>query len=136
MASRRDFLKGSLVVAGAAIAARATVARAAESCPAGLLYTKSAPGRWAGKEGAHAPRVTVEGGKVTIVTPHPMSAAHFIVKHTLLDDAGKVLGEKTFTNADAASAESTHQLPAGFTGGICAASFCNLHDLWVTQATV
>lgn len=135
MGGRRDFLKGSLALAGAVVVGRATRVQAAETCPSGLVYTKDAPGRWAGKEALHAPMVTVNGGKVTIVTPHPMGAAHFIVKHTLLDAAGKVLGEKTFANTDA-TAESTHQLPDGFKGVLCAASFCNLHDLWVAQVAV
>jgi superoxide reductase len=135
MGTRREFIMGALALAGAHAASSATGARAAESCPAGLIYTRTAPGRWAGKEATHAPVVTVDGSKVTIVTPHPMSVAHHIVKHTLLDAAGRVLGEKTFAATDAA-AESSHQLPAGFTGELCATSFCNLHDLWITQLSV
>lgn len=50
----------------------------AAAFPAGLVYTNDTPGRWAGKEGSHAPKVTLEGGKVRIETPHPMSAPHFI----------------------------------------------------------
>lgn len=50
----------------------------AAAFPAGLVYTRDTTGRWAGKEGSHAPKVTVEGGKVTFETPHPMSAPHFI----------------------------------------------------------
>jgi len=135
MGSRRDFIKGTLVLAGAAAVGRAREVRAAESCPAGLIYTLTAPGRWAGKEALHAPQVTVDGAKVTIVTPHPMSPAHYIVKHTLLDATGKVLGEKTFANTDT-EAKSVYQLPDGVRGDLCAASFCNLHDLWIAQFTV
>ena len=54
-----------------------------------------------GEEGVHVPKVTVAGGKVTILTPHPMTPPHFIVKHTLLTPEGKIIGEKTFTAAGA-----------------------------------
>jgi superoxide reductase len=87
------------------------------------------------KEGAHVPKVTVAGGKVTILTPHPMTPPHFIVKHTLLTPEGKIIGEKTFTAADP-KAESAYDLPAGFKGALWATSFCNLHDLWLTELTV
>jgi superoxide reductase len=135
MNSRREFLKGSLVIGVAAAAGRSVDAHAAASFPPGLVYTKGNPGRWAGKEGAHAPKVAVEGGRVTILTPHPMTPAHFIVKHTLLTTEGKVLGEKTFTAADP-KAESAYDLPAGFKGGLWATSFCNLHDLWLEEITI
>ena len=138
MSSRRDFLKGSLalgVVVAAGQAVRAGQAQAATAFPPALVYTKDNLGRWAGKEGAHVPKVTVAGGKVTILTPHPMTPPHFIVKHTLLTPEGKIIGEKTFTAADP-KAESTYDLPAGFKGALWATSFCNLHDLWLTELTV
>jgi superoxide reductase len=133
MGSRRDFIKGSLVLAGAVAAGGAVRAEAA-TFPAGLVYTKAMPGRWAGKESLHAPVVTVDAGKLKIVTPHPMSAAHFIVKHTLLTPDGKVIGEKTFAPTDAP--ETVCELPGGFKGLVWATSFCNLHDLWLTEFTV
>ena len=133
MLSRRDLVKSSVALAGALVAGNAPRAQAS-TLPPGLVYTQEAPGRWAGKEGAHAPKVTVNAGKLTIVTPHPMSAPHFIVKHTLLTPDGKFLGEKVFTAAD--KPESTYELPAGFAGVVWATSFCNLHDLWLTAFTV
>lgn len=136
MKARREFLKGSLVIAGAAIVGNDAQAQASKRAfPAGLVYTKEAPGRWAGKEGLHAPQVTVEGKNVKVVTPHPMTEKHFIVKHTLLTPKGKVLGEKTFANTDTA-AESTFELPDGFKGALWVTSFCNLHDLWLTELKV
>ena len=132
MNARRDFIKGSLIVASAAFVGRGNNAHAA-TYPAGLLYTIDAPGRWPGKEGSHAPKGTVDAGKVTIVTPHPMSPTHFIVKHTLVKADGKFLGEKMFTASD--KPESTYLLPAGFSGAVWATSFCNLHDLWLTPLT-
>jgi superoxide reductase len=135
MSSRRDFLKGSLILGVAVAAGRAGKAEAGSALPPALVYTKDNPGRWAGKEGTHAPKVTAAGGKVTILTPHPMTPPHFIVKHTLLTPEGKVIGEKTFTAADP-KAESAYDLPAGFKGTLWATSFCNLHDLWLTEFTV
>jgi superoxide reductase len=133
---RREFLKGSLVLAGAAaVAGGALRVQAASTFPAGLIYTREAPGRWTGKEGAHAPTVTVEERKIKVVTPHPMTEKHFIVKHTLITPDGKVIGEKTFANTEPA-AESSYELPAGFKGTLWATSFCNLHDLWLTEFTV
>jgi len=135
MSSRRDFLKGSLILGVAVAAGRAGQARAGSAFPSALVYTKDNPGRWAGKEAAHVPKVAVAGGKVTILTPHPMTPQHFIVKHTLLTPEGKVIGEKTFTAADP-KAESAYDLPAGFKGTLWATSFCNLHDLWLKELTV
>jgi len=135
MNGRREFLKGSLVFAGAAVAASAVRVQAASTFPVGLIYTKESPGRWAGKEGAHAPKVAVEGRNVKVVTSHPMTEKHFIVKHTLVAPEGKLIGEKTFANSDPA-AESSYELPEGFRGTLWATSFCNLHDLWLTEFTV
>jgi superoxide reductase len=135
MNGRREFLKGSLVFAGAAMVGSAVGLQAASTFPVALVYTKEAPGRWAGKEGAHVPKVTVEGRKVKVVTPHPMTEKHFIVKHTLVTPEGKFIGEKTFANTDP-KAESAYELPEGFKGILWATSFCNLHDLWLTEFTV
>jgi superoxide reductase len=135
MKGRRGFLKRSLVLAGMAVAGGAVRVEAAAMFPGGLIYTKDAPGRWVGKEGAHAPRAMVEGRNLKVVTPHPMTKEHFIVKHTLVTPEGKFLGEKTFANTDSA-AESSYQLSEGFTGTLWATSFCNLHDLWLTEFRV
>jgi len=135
MSRRRDFLKGSMVLTGAAVMGNAAFAQGASKFPAGLVYTKDAPGRWAGREGSHAPKVTMEGATIKITTAHTMSQKHYIVKHTLLTPEGKFLGEKTFAPTDSA-AESTYTLQDGFKGTVWAASFCNIHDLWVTEFTV
>jgi superoxide reductase len=135
MKGRREFVKDSLIAAGAAIVGRAVPVQAAGTFPLGLIYTKEAPGRWAGKEGAHAPKVIVKGRNIKVVTPHPMSQKHFIVKHTLLTPEGRFIGEKTFENTDPA-AESSYEVPEGFRGTLWATSFCNLHDLWLTEFTL
>ena len=135
MKERRTFLKGSLAVAGAAMVGAAGKVHAAGTFPAGLIYTKDAPGRWAGKEGLHAPMAMVEGKNVKIMTHHPMTEKHFIVKHTLMTAKGKFIGEKVFSNTDP-SAESSYELPEGVKGTLWATSFCNLHDFWVTEFKV
>jgi superoxide reductase len=135
MKGRREFLKGSLVFAGATIVGSAVPVQAATTFPVALIYTKEAPGRWTGKEGAHAPKVTVEGRNVKVVTSHPMTQKHFIVKHTLVTAEGKFIGERTFENTDP-TAGSSYELPEGFRGTLWATSFCNLHDLWLTEFTI
>jgi superoxide reductase len=135
MKGRRNFLKGSLMVAGAAVAGGIGRAQAAGKFPPGLVYTKEAPGRWAGKEGTHAPKATLEGKNIKVVTPHSMSEKHYIVKHVVLTTDGKFIGEKTFAPTDKA-AESSYALPDGFKGTLWVTSFCNLHDLWLTEFTV
>jgi superoxide reductase len=132
MEGRREFLKGTLMVAGATLMGTAVPVQAAGTFPAGLIYTEEAPRRWAGKDGAHVPKVPVEGRKVKVVTPHFMTQKHFIVKHTLLTSEGWFIGEKTFENTDPA-AESSYEVPKGVIGTLWATSFCNLHDLWLTE---
>ena len=135
MKGRREFLKSSLLFAGAAVVGGAMEVQAATAFPVDLIYTKEAPGRWAGKEGAHAPKVTMEGKNIRVVTSHPMTQKHFIVKHTLVSSDGKFIGEKTFENTDPV-AESAYEVPEGFKGTLWATSFCNLHDLWLTEFKV
>ena len=131
MSTRREFLVGSLALAGAAMV-RGDSRAWATSFPAGLIYTKDAPGRWKGKEDLHAPKVTVEGRKISVLTPHPMSPQHFIVKHTLVGNDGRFFGEKIFTGTDPQAA-SEYVIPDDFIGVLRATSFCNLHDFWLTE---
>jgi len=148
MIDRREFLKTTAVAASAVAVASSTTVLAGETAissakisdgmppemPAGIVYTEQQQGQWQGKAGTHAPKVTVADGKVTVVTEHPMTEPHFIVRHTVVLANGKVLGGKTFSHTD--KAISSFDLPAGYKGKICATSFCNLHDLWVTEFTV
>ena len=135
MIGRRGFLKGSLAVAGTAAMGTAMQVQAASTFPVGRIYTQEAPGRWAGREGSHVPKVAVEGRNVKVVTLHRMTEIHFIVKHTLVTPEGKFIGEKTFANTDPA-AESSYELLEEFKGTLWATSFCSLHDLWLTEFTV
>ncbi len=134
MTDRRDFLK-TTAVAASVMALGSTATAFASSAPyAGVVYTKDQPGQWAKKVGSHAPEVTVAGAKVSLVTVHPMSEEHFIVRHTVVLADGTVVGGKTFTPTD--KAESSFELPAGYKGKAFATSFCNKHDFWLTEFSV
>ncbi len=135
MYDRRDFLKTTAAAVSVMAFTSAPLALATSSTEyKNIIFTKDAPGKWAGKEGIHAPMVTVAGDKVTLVTDHPMSEAHFIVRHTLVLDDGTFVGATTFTPTD--KPESTYELPSGYKGKIQATSFCNLHDFWLTDTAV
>ena len=135
MTNRRTFLKGSLIMAGAIIVGRsATALGVSGSFPSNIVYTKDDPGKWAKKVGSHAPKVDIDGNRVTITTDHTMSNKHYIVRHTLVSADGSVIGGKTFSPSDK-EAISTYELPAGHGSKFYATSFCNLHDFWVTEFT-
>ncbi len=144
MSNRRTFLKSSLAVAAGFAVSHISPVSAGSTCSypkGGIVYTKQNPGKWSGKIKGHMPNVTVDGNKVTITTTHGMSDAHYIVRHTLVSKCGKVLGEKTFYPSDA-KAKSVFELPdtsskyAWNTTTLYATSFCNKHDLWVTEFEV
>jgi superoxide reductase len=128
---RRDLAK--TVLAAAAAVSVPAIARAAGPDD-NVVFTKDDPGHWAGKEATHVPVATVEGGMLTVKTPHPMSEAHFIVSHSVVLDGGKFLGRAVFTPKD--QPVSMHALPAGYKGKVTVTSTCNLHDFWVTSITV
>lgn len=135
MQERRNFLKKAVIATSAAAVAAMTKASAAETGPyLNVVYTKDNPGKWAGKQGSHAPEITVAGSTVTVANKHGMSDEHFIVRHTLVLADGTVVGGKTFTPSD--KPESTYELPAGYKGKVKATSFCNQHDFWLTEAAV
>ncbi|MGL1886725.1 MAG: desulfoferrodoxin family protein [Reichenbachiella sp.] len=132
MNSRRNFLKGSLAATAGLIATAALPASAFEmQKTAGFTYSSNTPGKWKGKEAGHAPKISISGNKVTISTDHVMSEGHYIVKHTLLDVNGVVLGEQTYYPSHK-KAEATFTI-TGKHSRLYATSFCNLHDLWVTE---
>jgi superoxide reductase len=133
---RRSFLASSAGVAVVAVslANNAQAAEVAALPTVNVIYTKDNAGRWEAKNGSHLPKIEIAGSKVTITTPHASSEAHFIVRHTLLLANGTVLGAKTFTAADTPVSEYT--LPDGYKGKIFATSFCNQHDLWLSETTI
>jgi superoxide reductase len=142
MSNRRTFLKSSLAVAAGFAVGHVSPVSAEPAChPKGLVYTREYPGKWSKKIAGHVPNVNVEGNKVTVTTTHGMSEEHYIVRHTVVDKNGEVLGEKTFYPSDA-QAKSVFELPdisskyAWDTTTLFATSFCNKHDFWVTEFEV
>lgn len=135
MKNRREFMKSSLVVSAGLVVAGVAPASAAENTKASIFYySQKNQGRWEGKAGSHAPVVTVEGNKVTIETKHVMEEFHYIVKHSLVTQTGEVLGESVFFPTDK-KAISTFEI-SGEHKELFALSFCNLHDLWVSEFTL
>lgn len=133
MSNRRTFLKTSLAATAGVFALNLNTVHASEktSLPAGLIYTKENPGKWAAKVGGHLPIVKVEGKTVTITTDHDMSDKHYIVRHTIVTPEGEVLAEKTFASSDE-EAISVFELSGDYPL-LYASSFCNKHDLWVAE---
>ena len=132
MKNRRDFIKSSLVASTGLLAATAIPAIAQENSVKNIFaYSASEPGRWEGKAGSHAPVVKMDGNTVTVETKHGMAPMHYIVKHTLVTSTGEVLGENVFSPQDK-KAVSSFEIKGKHTK-LFALSFCNLHDLWVTE---
>ncbi len=132
MINRRYFLKGSfLAAAGLAVINPSKMLASDNNKFSGVVYTKDDAGKWSKKVKSHAPIATVEGNKVTVKTTHGMSEKHYIVRHTIVGKDGTVLGEKTFYPKDekAVSVFELENIPKSF----YATSFCNLHDLWVSE---
>lgn len=138
MNNRRNFLKKSLVAASGMLVAGPILAKTknlkSHKFP-GVIYTEDNQGMWVGKAGIHVPKVTVNNNEVTLVTDHPMTEPHYIVRHTLVDELGIVIGSKTFMPSDP-KAISAHKLPPGFHGKLYATSFCNRHDFWMKEFSV
>ena len=139
MPTRRQFL---LTTAGATAGLLALQGAAGADTeyklPDNILYTELHPGRWAAKAKTHLPdiRIQKQDGvtQLFIAIHHPMSDEHYIVKHTVVDSAGEVVGEKTFTPKD--KPESTFIAPSGYKGVLTVLSFCNLHDLWMATVVL
>ena len=136
MKDRREFLKTSVIVTAGVFAATNTTSAFTDttSFPKGIVYTNENPGKWQGKAGGHLPIVTVKGNQVTVKTKHGMSKKHYIVRHTIVSEDGKVLGEKTFYPFDK-DAISVFKID-GKHSVLYATSFCNKHDLWVAKFSI
>jgi superoxide reductase len=135
MYDRRDLLKTTAIAASVFAVGSISPSLTAAAVPyLNIVYTKDNPGKWAERVASHAPKVTVTGASVAIVTDHRMTPEHYIVRQTLVLEDGTPVGAKTFTATD--KPESTFELPAGYKGKFYATSFCNLHDLWLTEVTV
>ena len=107
----------------------------------GVYYTLDAPGRWSKKAEGHAPKVELtpmadQKVKVQVVTTHPMKGfEHYIIKHQLLDASFGYLDENLFDPNQDSEPISEFTL-TGYTGPLYALSFCNLHDVWLSQINV
>ena len=135
MKNRRDFIKTGLTATfGVAVAAPLLAQK--DNIPfdfdfSGLIYTRKHQGMWKNKAESHLPQIKINGLQITLTTDHGMSETHYIVRHTLVDSNGKVIGAKTFYPTD--EPVSTYTLPEGYKGTLYATSFCNKHDFWVTE---
>lgn len=133
MNNRRDFLKTAAVTASIIAAGSVTKVFAADAMKYNnIIFTADNPGEWKGKQDIHAPQVTVKGSEVKVVTKHPMSAEHYIVRHTLVLEDGTYVGATTFVPTE--QPESSYELPVGYMGKFYVTSFCNLHDFWLSEA--
>jgi len=134
--NRRDFVKTALTVSGGLVVSSFVESTAiAAQYPDGIIYTAQNEGTWKGKSGSHAPDITKNGISITVTTKHPMSEKHYIVRHVILSSEGKVLGSKTFSPTDK-EAVSIYELPADYKGKLYATSFCNLHDMWLSETVI
>lgn len=144
MESRRNFLKtASLTLPGGIAAAFMTTgcntasSEVEEVCgitgcmPANVIYTAENPGVWKGKAGSHAPMVA-DGA---IITKHGMSPEHYIVRHTLVTPEGELVFSHTFAYNDK-EAKSMFDTTKIMKGKYLAFSFCNKHDLWLSEVTI
>ncbi len=133
---RRDFAKSAFLGA-AALALTVPPASRAQSSDGSnqnVLFSEDDPGHWGAQVAAkHVPQVTLNAGTVSIRTPHPQSAAHYIVSHTVVLAGGKFMSRTTFSYKDAPVSE--HKLPDGYTGPVTVTSTCNRHDIWTKTVT-
>lgn len=129
MPDRRTFLAALAALGAATAASPALAVRAPQSPLPGVVYSHFYPGRWAGMEAIHVPLVRLDGLTLTVETDHPMDADHYIVRHTVVALDGTVVAARTLAPGDAPM--TTCELPAR--GRYRVTSFCNLHDLWITE---
>ena len=107
----------------------------------GVYFTLETPGRWSEKAKGHAPKVELtsmedQKVKVKVETTHPMKGfEHYIIKHQLLDASFEYIDEKIFDPAKDSEPISEFIL-TGYSGPLYALSFCNLHDVWLSQVEV
>ncbi|MDE8346224.1 MAG: desulfoferrodoxin family protein [Acidocella sp.] len=131
---KRRNLASTAMMGAAAAAVLPVAASAKHKKYENLVFTAEDPGHWASVEALHVPVVDVADGVMTVKTPHPMTAPHFIVSHSVVLEGGVFLDRATFVYTD--QPVSTHTLPAGYKGRVFVTSTCNLHDLWVKMVKV
>ena len=132
MSTRRQFLAGAAVLAGASVI-KAVPAYAWDfALDKGIIYTDTQLGMWEGKQATHVPLVETNGMEATVITPHPMSEEHYIVRHTIVNENGEVVHSKTFSWKD----DPMSKVVLKKKGKFVATSFCNLHDMWIKEFTM
>jgi superoxide reductase len=144
---RRGFL-GALGGAGAVAALSActvptlgtyvnpTWAERTATLKGAAVYTKAAPGMWAGKEATHVPTVSVDASRMaTVACSHGVAEGHWITTLFIEDQNGNVIHLEEFLGRGpmASPASTTFRIPGGVTS-IIAYAYCNLHDCWSTES--
>jgi superoxide reductase len=105
-----------------------------------IVYTRSDPGAWGGKEDSHVPLIAYEktetGLTVTVSVSHEMNpdTPHYIMAIKLKDGEGHLLGEKEFQATDE-KAEAVFNLTT-LPGKLVAYEKCNLHGMWMDEVVV
>jgi desulfoferrodoxin (superoxide reductase-like protein) len=96
------------------------------------VYSRSAPGIWAGKEGTHVPTITAMGGGVYEVSlTHGVAEGHWITAIFVEDDLGNVIHlRELMARGPSVTKAVTSLTVAPGTRSITAFAFCNLHDCW------
>lgn len=134
---RREFIRiGAAGTAGALFVPKELMAGMVEPAlktklAGGVYYTADAFGRWnQGLADHHLPELEQQGGKLHVVTHHPMNAyQHWIIKHQLLDSNFNFITEHMY-DPKTDKPETTFDV-AGHKGVIYVLTMCNVHDLWV-----
>lgn len=105
-----------------------------------MIFTRSDPGAWGGKEDSHVPQIVYEkmeaGLKVTVTVSHEMNPEkpHYIMNIKLEDGEGQLLGEKELEATDE-KAEAIFELTT-MPSKLVAYERCNLHGLWMDEVAV
>jgi superoxide reductase len=99
-----------------------------------ILFSETDYGHWGDWVSLHVPQVKLDGGVLTVTTPHPQSDEHYIVSHSVVLAGGAFLNRTTFTASQAPL--SRVPLPAGYAGPLTVVSTCNRHDAWVKTIVV
>ena len=100
----------------------------------GEVFTKDAPGKWAGKEGGHTPVCTKNGdGTYTVVVNHGMTAGddekddHWIEYVYAKDAENNIVVIQKFVPTDEAP---TITFKFEGAGAVTPYSYCNKHGMW------
>jgi desulfoferrodoxin (superoxide reductase-like protein) len=122
------------------------------------VFTLAAPGKWAGKERSHVPKITVQSdGVAIVVVEHVMTPAggadagvtdaaadakasgdsgvvpeHYVTTIWARDDKGRVVFLKRFKSSDPSPPFVAFRIPPG-TKTIRAFEQCNLHGVWASD---